>query len=95
MLNSTTKQNYTNTTKKTTEDVLSTIKKDIRKCKSQNMTVDISMLNLFDASKIVSMASTYHFLKFTQGSINWIVKSKEVEKMLKPLNLGNSKFTFA
>ena len=57
------------------------------------MTIDISMLNIIDATKIATLASTYHFLKFEEGSINWLVNSKDVEKMLKPLNLGNSKFT--
>ena len=57
------------------------------------MTIDISMLNLIDASKVATMASTYHFLRFSQGKINWVVNSKEIEKILKPLSLGNSKFT--
>lgn len=79
-------------TEKNPNKILENIKSTIRKSKSANMTVDISMLNLIDASKIATMASTYHFLKFAQGSINWIVSSKEIEKILKPLNLGNSKF---
>lgn len=72
--------------------ILENIKSTIRKSKSSNMTIDISMLNLIDASKIATMASTYHFLKFAEGSINWVVNSKEIEKMLKPMNLGNSRF---
>lgn len=79
-------------TEKNPNKILDNIKHSIRKSKSANMTVDISMLNLIDASKVATMASTYHFLKFAQGSINWIVGSKEIEKILKPLNLGNSKF---
>ncbi len=75
--------------------ILENIKSAIRKNKSANMTVDISMLNLIDASKIAITASTYHFLKFTDGSINWIVNSKEIEKILKPMNLGNSKFIYS
>ena len=74
--------------------ILDNIKSAIRKSKSANMTVDISMLNLIDASKVATMASTYHFLKFSDGKINWIVNSKEIEKMLKPMNLGNTKFIY-
>ena len=74
--------------------ILKSIKSTIRKSKSANMTVDISMLNFIDASKISTMASTYHFLKFSDGSINWIVNSKEVAKILKPLSLGNSNFIY-
>jgi len=73
--------------------ILNSIKSSIRKSKSSNMTIDISMLNIIDATKIATLASTYHFLKFEEGNINWLVNSKDVEKMLKPLNLGNSKFT--
>ncbi len=79
-------------TEKNPSKILENIKSTIRKSKSSNMTIDISMLNILDASKVATMASTYHFLKFAQGSINWIVGSKEIEKILKPLNLGNSKF---
>lgn len=81
-------------TEKNPSKILDNIKSTIRKSKSGNMTIDISMLNLIDASKVATMASTYHFLKFAEGSINWVVKSKEIEKIIKPLNLGNSKFIF-
>lgn len=74
--------------------ILDNIKSTIRKSKSANMTFDISMFNLIDASKIATMASTYHFLKFSEGNINWIVNSREIAKMLKPMNLGNSKFIY-
>lgn len=82
------------TIEKNPDKILNSIKSAIRKSKSANMTVDISMLNLIDASKIATMASTYHFLKFSDGKINWIVNSKEIEKMLKPMNLGNTKFIY-
>ena len=81
-------------TEKNPEKILEQIKKSIRKNKSANMTFDISMLNPIEASKIATLASTYHFLKFDNSKINWIVSSKEVEKMLKPMNLGNSKFLY-
>ncbi|MBQ3312030.1 hypothetical protein IJG72_08135 [bacterium] len=92
MLKAELKTNEITNNPQSTDEILNSIKTSIRKNKFKNMTIDISSLNIFDASKIISMASTYHFLKFAQGSINWIVKSKEVEKMLKPLNLGNIKF---
>ena len=92
MLKAEVKTDYTRYREQTTDDILNSIKSSIRKNKFENMTIDISSLNIFDASKVITMASTYHFLKFAQGSINWIVKSKEIEKMLKPLNLGNIKF---
>lgn len=82
-----------NPTKKNSTEILKNIKSSIKKSKSANMTIDISALNLIDAAKIATIASSYHFLKFSEGRINWLVNSKEIEKILKPLNLGNSIFT--
>ena len=81
-------------TEKNPEKFLEQIKKSIRKNKSANMTIDISMLNIIDAAKIATTASTYHFLKFDNSKINWIVCSKEVEKLTKPFNLGNCQFVY-
>lgn len=89
-------QNYSVTPiEKNTDKIIDNIKKSIRKSKTANMTIDISMLNLIDASKVATLASTYHFLKFAEGSINWVVNSKEVANMIKPLSLGNNKFSFS
>lgn len=79
---------------KSTDEILKSIKKTIRNSKTSNMTIDISMLNPMDAIKVSTAASTYHFLKFGNTKINWIVCSKEVEKLIKPFNLGNSLFQY-
>lgn len=79
---------------KNTKDTLKKIKCSINKSKVSNMEFDISNLNIIDATKVATLASTYHYLKFNDGYINWIVNSKEVEKMLRPLNLGNSRFCY-
>lgn len=92
MLQAKVQNNFVTPIEKNTDKIVESIKKNIRKSKSANMTIDISMLNLIDASKVATVASTYHFLKFAEGSISWVVNSKEVENMIKPLSLGNSKF---
>ena len=57
------------------------------------MTIDISSLNIIEASKVAALGATYHYLKFPDnGEIDWIVCSNEIEKLLCPLNLGNSNF---
>lgn len=95
MLNAQIKNKFiTQQVSKNSTNITESIKKEIKKSKSANMTFDISMLNIIDATKVASIASTYHFLKFEEGKIDWLVSSKEVEKMLKPLNLGNSNFIF-
>jgi len=84
--------NYDTPVNKNTKDTLKNIKHSIKKSKVSNMEFDISNLNIIDATKVATLASTYHYLKFNDGYINWIVNSREVENMLRPLNLGNSKF---
>ena len=79
---------------KNPEKILEQIKKSIRKNKSANMTIDISMLNIIDTAKIVTEVSTYNFLRFSKSNINWIVNSKETAKTLKPISLGNGKFSY-
>ena len=91
MLQTKIKENFT---ERNPEKILESIKKSIRKNKSANMTIDISMLNPIDASKIVTIGSTYNFLKFNDTKINWIVSSNEVEKLTKPFNLDNCHFIY-
>lgn len=57
-----------------------------------DMTVDISTLNILDASKIATLGSTIHYIKYPEGQINWIVNSKKVKEYTTPMNLGNSHF---
>lgn len=95
MLQAKIQNDYITPVEKNTDKILEFIKKSIRKSKTSDMKIDISSLNLFDASKVATVASTYHYLKFNEGKIDWLVGSKEVEKMLRPLNLGNSNFIFA
>ena len=65
----------------------------IKLCNCQNMTVDISNLNIMDACMISTLCSTTHYMKYPNGKINWIVNSKEVADYTASMNLGNSKFT--
>lgn len=57
-----------------------------------DMTVDISTLNIIDASKVATIGSTIHYMKYPEGQINWIVNSKKVKEYTTPMSLGNSNF---
>lgn len=59
-----------------------------------NMTVDITSLNIIDASAVASLGSTMHYIKYPEGAINWIVSSRKVKEYTTPMNLGNSKFIY-
>lgn len=59
-----------------------------------DMTVDISALNILDATKVATLGSTIHYMKYPEGQINWIVNSKKVKEYTTPMNLGNSHFIY-
>lgn len=57
----------------------------------KKMSVDISMLNMIDAIKTGTICSTYHFSKYPNGSLEWIVKDIETRNSLKTLALKTIK----
>lgn len=64
----------------------------IQNSNSQYMTVDISSMNIIDASAVASLGSTMHYIKYPEGAISWIVNSTKVKEYTTSMNLGNSKF---
>ena len=57
------------------------------------MSVDISGLNILDASTVATLGSTMHYIKYPEGKINWIVNSSKVKEYTDSMNLGNSMFS--
>jgi len=86
-------QSYQAFSEKNSDDIIKNINKEIKKTRNANMTVDISGLNVIEASKVAALCSTFHYLTHTDGVINWLVNSKNIERLSKPLSLGNSRFT--
>lgn len=72
-----------------TLDLVEEIKKYITEHDCPQLSMDISHLNIMDASKITILCSTYHWTKYPNGKINWKIGSSEVRDLVKPLNLGN------
>lgn len=68
------------------------INEHINLCNCENMTVDISRLNIIDACRISTVCSTTHYMKYPEGKINWIVNSTKVKEYTSPMSLGNSIF---
>lgn len=68
------------------------INEHIKLCNCDNMTIDISRLNLIDACKVSTLCSTTHYMKYPDGKINWIVNSKKVKDYTDSMNLGNSSY---
>ena len=58
----------------------------------ENLSVDISFMNIIDACYVSTMCSTKHYIKYPDGNINWLVSSKLVQEFNKDMLLGNSKY---
>lgn len=58
-----------------------------RNCK--NLSVDISSLNFIDAMKVSAPVSAFHFAKYIDGSLKWLVKDEMAKNQMKQLMLKN------
>lgn len=65
------------------------IKDYISKHDCPNLSMDVSHLNIIDASKVTVLCSTHHWAKYPNGKISWLINSPEVNALINPLNLGN------
>lgn len=58
----------------------------------ENMSIDISFMNVLDACYVSTLCSTKHFVKYPNGKINWKISSESVSEFNKNLCLGNSNY---
>lgn len=72
-----------------TLDLVQEIKEYIYKNDCPKLSMDVSHLNIIDASKVTIICSTYHWAKYPNGEISWKINSPEIKEFVKPLNLGN------
>lgn len=70
-------------------NLVESIKNYIYENDCPTLSMDISHLNIIDASKVTILCSTYHWAKYPEGKISWKINSDEVKDLIKPLNLGN------
>ncbi|MBO6272404.1 hypothetical protein J6O48_06460 [bacterium] len=68
------------------------INEHIKLSNCENMTIDITNLNIMDACMISTICSTEHYMKYPNGNINWLTNAKEVEEYTSSFKLGNSHF---
>ena len=73
-------------------DAIKYINSYIDKYSCENMSVDISFMNVIDACMVSTMCSTKHYIKYPQGKIRWKVSSQLVRDFNKNLELGNSDY---
>lgn len=58
----------------------------------ENMSVDISFMNVLDACYVSTLCSTKHYIKYPQGKINWKISSELIRELNKDLELGNADY---
>lgn len=74
-----------------TINLVESIKSYIHENDCPTLSMDISHLNIMDASKVTILCSTYHWAKYPNGKISWKIAYKEIKELVNPLNLGNIK----
>ena len=74
------------------EENINMLKTHIKLSNCDNMTVDISSLNIMDACLISSLCSAEHYIKYPDGKIKWIVNSEDIENYTSETSLGNTVF---
>ena len=73
-------------------DAVEYINTYIEKNSCENMSIDISFMNVLDACYVTTLCSTSHYIKYPNGKINWTVSSEKVKEFNKDLELGNSSY---
>ena len=81
------------TIKKYSEDIfekINEVKEYINSNDCERLYIDISNLNMVDATKICVLCSTFHFSKYPDGKITWYVKDEITRSLIKRLKLTNT-----
>ncbi|MBQ6516721.1 hypothetical protein IJI31_06030 [bacterium] len=74
------------------DKIINAVNSQIEKRNTNNVTVDISFLNVLDACKVSMLCATENYRKNPERKISWIVNSKDVEIFTNSMNVGNSEF---
>ena len=56
----------------------------------ENMSVDISFMNIIDSCYVTTLCATKHFSKYPNG--NWKISSERIKDFNKDYELGNNNY---
>lgn len=73
-------------------DAVEYINTYIEKYSCENLSIDISFMNVLDACYVSTLCATKHFTKYPKGKINWKISSEIIQEFNKDLELGNSEY---
>lgn len=74
------------------ENAVEFINSYIDKYPCENMSIDLSFMNVLDACYVSTLCSAKHYVKYPQGKINWKISSELIREFSKDLELGNSEY---
>lgn len=77
---------------KNSQKAIESINSYIDKMCCEEFSVDISFMNIIDASYVSTLCSTHHYIKYPSGKINWFVSSDLIKNLNKDMSLGNSNY---
>lgn len=64
------------------EKILDNVKNYINKFDCPEMTLDLTELNILDATKVMVLSSAYHYQKYPEGKVKCRVQSDNVKKLV-------------
>lgn len=65
------------------------IKNSIKKANSPEILIDLSAMNILDATKIMVLSSAYHYQKFPQGKIKCKLSDSQRCNFINPFITNN------
>ena len=74
------------------EEAIEQIKSYIETNSCKEMDIDISFMNIIDSCYVSTMCSSYHYIKYPEGKINWIISSELVKNFNQDFSLGNTDY---
>lgn len=74
------------------EKEINTIRKKIQQSKSTEFELDLSSMNIFEASKVAVMSSALYYSKNPDGKIKCKLKSDNIKEFIAGLSIQNIEF---
>ncbi len=64
------------------EQILSKVEKYIKKFDCPEMMLDLTGLNILDATKVMVLSSAYHYKKYPRGKVKCKVQSENIKSLV-------------
>lgn len=68
------------------------IKQQIKKAKTSELEIDLSSMNVLEASKVAVLSSAIHYSKYPEGKIKCKLQSDNIKNFISGLSIPNLEF---